>query len=86
MDSRALEIEKSSASDREECKGVPDICKEAEVSKLFLLCGRQKKLMMIGDSNKIARVGSFRLSLRKFCITRKLKMNIGLVLLQKERR
>ena len=87
MDSRALEIEKSSASDKEAGgREVSDAWGDAKVLAFLPLCGRNKKLMITGDRNKMPTVGSFKLSSQRFCITRKLKMNMGLVLLQKVRR
>ena len=85
MESRALETEKSRASENgiffERNGTVPggDAC-----ARTFPAGWR--KLIITGDRVRIPRTGSFSRSSFKFCITRKLSMNMGLVLLQKARR
>ncbi len=53
---------------------------------VFFPLGRVKRLMITGDRKRSARMGSFRLLSFRLCMTRKLKINMGLVLLQKDRR
>ena len=81
MDSRALEMEKSRASEKEGFLlwGRVQLCG----GFLFFPAGC-RKLMITGDRIRIPREGSFKRLSLKLCITKKLKINIGLVLLQKE--